>query len=243
MGVVTAAYALGAVLAPYGFELALRYRDVSFALMFLGGVVLAAGVPAAALVAQSGAAFSSDASKAKSSALPQQWIAIIWVAYGAGVAAGLMAIAHAAGIAEAAGFAGWIAAAVVAASNLVGSLLCGWLSDRVLHRHLLVILPLVSALGLVGLAYLPVLAVILLGTIGFTYGGAIATYPAAIAKRFPGEDGPRVYGRVFTAWGVAGLLAPWFAGQVYDWGGSYAPALLIAAGLCSVSAVAARKAF
>lgn len=50
--------------------------------------------------------------------------------------------------------------------------------------------------------------------VGFAYGGIIATYPAAIAILFPGEDGPLAYGRIFTAWGTAGLLAPWLAGQI-----------------------------
>jgi OFA family oxalate/formate antiporter-like MFS transporter len=82
---------------------------------------------------------------------------------------------------------------------------------------------------------------VLLGVVGFAYGGIIATYPAAIAILFPGEDGPLASGRIFTAWGTAGLLAPWLAGQFYDWNGSYTPALLLAAGLGIVSAGTVHK--
>ena len=152
-----------------------------------------------------------------------------------------MAIGHAAGIAATAGGSGWIAAATVAGCNLVGSLLCGWLSDKVSHRSLLTVLPILGAAALLALSVFPGLAILLLGIVGFAYGGTIATYPAAIAKLFPGQDGPRAYGRIFTAWGLAGLLAPWVAGQIYDLSGGYTYALWMAAGLGGVSALTALK--
>jgi MFS family permease len=77
--------------------------------------------------------------------------------------------------------------------------------------------------------------------VGFAYGGIIATYPAAIAILFPGEDGPLASGRIFTAWGTAGLLAPWLAGQIYDWTGNYTSALWAAAALGILSAVTVQK--
>ena len=95
--------------------------------------------------------------------------------------------------------------------------------------------------ALFALSVFPEQTLVLLGVVGFAYGGIIATYPAAIAILFPGEDGPLVSGRIFTAWGTAGLLAPWLAGQFYDWDGSYTPALLLAAGLGIVSAGTVHK--
>jgi OFA family oxalate/formate antiporter-like MFS transporter len=241
MGVVTAAYAFGAVLAPYGFEVALAFGGFFSAMVALGSVVFLVGISAASLIARSGVQYSDAQAEPSVSSLPRGRIATIWIAYGSGVAAGLMAIGHAAGIAATAGFAGWIAAATIAGCNLVGSLLSGWLSDRVSHRSILTILPLLGAMALLALSVLPGQTLALLGVVGFAYGGTIATYPAAIAILFPGEDGPRAYGRIFTAWGVAGLLAPWFAGQIYDWNGSYTPALWVAAGLGTISAVIAQK--
>ena len=49
----------------------------------------------------------------------------------------------------------------------------------------------------------------------------------------------RIYGRVFTAWGAAGLLGPWLAGVLFDLSGDYRIALLVAAaiGLGSVAAL------
>jgi hypothetical protein len=47
-----------------------------------------------------------------------------------------------------------------------------------------------------------------------------------------------MYGLVFTAWGLAGLGAPWLAGVLFDAGGGYGPALIIAAGAALASALA-----
>ena len=225
MGVVTAAYALGAVLAPYGLSVALTFGGLSSAMISLGSVVFIVSIGASLLIAQDGAQYSDAQIAPSASRLSWRRIATIWIAYGSGVFAGLLAIGHAAGIAASAGVAGWIAAAAIAGCNLMGSFLSGWLSDRVSHRSILTILPLVGAAALLALSIFPGLSLVFLGVVGFTYGGTIATYPAAIAVLFPGEDGPLVYGRVFTAWGVAGLFAPWFAGQIYDWDGSYNYAL------------------
>tara|TARA_R110002051_G_scaffold25371_3_gene61912 strand:+ start:1636 stop:2772 length:1137 start_codon:yes stop_codon:yes gene_type:complete len=242
MGVVTAAYAVGAVLAPYGFEVALSLGGLFSAMLTLGSVVFLVGIGASMLTAHSGARYSY--AQPAPHIIGVQWrrIAMIWIAYGSGVAAGLMAIGHAAGIAATAGVAGWTAAVAISGCNLIGSLLSGWLSDKVSHRSILTVLPLGGAAALLALSIFPGLALVFLGVVGFTYGGTIATYPAAIAVLFPGEDGARVLGRVFTAWGIAGLLAPWFAGQIYDWDGSYGAALLIAAGFGILSAAIARKA-
>lgn len=241
MGVVTAAYALGAVLAPYGFKLALAFGGFSSAMMSLGSVTIVVGLCSALVVARSGVHFSYTKPELREVGLPLRRIAMLWIAYGSGVSAGLMTIGHAAGIAATAGFSGWVAAAVVAGCNLVGSLFSGWLSDKISHRSVLTVLPLLGALALLALPGLPALTIALLGIVGFAYGGTIAAYPAAVAKLFPGENGPRVYGRVFTAWGVAGLVSPWLAGQIYDLGSGYAMALWIAAGLGVLSAIVARR--
>lgn len=241
MGVVTTSYALGAVLAPYGFDLALTFGGFFLAMAALGSVLFVVSIGAAVLVARSGVKYTDTQAARRVTHLPVGLIAMIWVAYGSGVAAGLMAIGHAAGIAATAGFAGWIAAATIAGFNLVGSLLSGWLSDRISHRRILTTLPIIGAAALLALTVLPEQTLILLGVVGFAYGGTIATYPAAIANLFPGEDGPHAYGRVFTAWGAAGLVAPWLAGQIYDWTGHYTDALWAAAALGILSAVMAQK--
>ena len=239
MGLVTAAYALGAVLAPYGYALALDAGGLRAAMLGLAVLVILASLLAAGRVAALGVAFAHPANTtgAQHAYLPPRKVGQLWLAYGTGVAAGLMAIGHAAGIAAPTGQPAWLGAAVIAGCNLIGSLLCGWLADRVSHRLILVALPLLGASALMTLAAAPAAAIPLLGVIGFAYGGTIATYPAAITALFPAESGPVAYGRIFTAWGAAGLAAPWLAGRIFDISGGYNLALISAAGLAALSAL------
>jgi len=241
MGVVTAAYALGAVVAPLGFERALEASGFAMAMVCLAGVVLAASLLAAVLVAGAGVRYEAETVK-PGKPLPGARIVLLWVGYGTGVAAGLMAIGHAAAIADLAGVTPWLAPAVLAGANLSGSLLAGSLADRLLMRVLLSALPALTSVSLAGLVLVSGQTLLFLGLIGFAYGGTIAAYPAAIAKEF-GADGPRAYGRVFTAWGTAGLFAPWLAGQIFDWSGRYDTAIWVACGLGLLSVLVALRIF
>ena len=81
-------------------------------------------------------------------------------------------------------------------------------------------LALVSAIALVLLATIDGIpfAMFGLGVVGLTYGALIAAYPAVISKLFGVLRGVKIYGRVFTAWGAAGLVGPWLAGALFDQG-------------------------
>ena len=243
MGVVTAAYALGAALSPVIFVKALEAGGFFAAMALLAGALLLAAVSAGRIVARTGLAYGTPVKTAYTSIPSAVAIARIWLAYGAGVATGLMAIGHAAGFAELAGITPWLAPAVLAMCNLFGSLLGGHFVDRFSHRLILSTLPIISIAALVSLAVLPSQTLLALGALGFAYGATIAAYPAVIAKQFPGDAGPRVYGRVFTAWGTAGLVAPWAAGLLYDQHQSYVSALWIAMVLAVISAGMAARAF
>ena len=152
-----------------------------------------------------------------------------------------MAIGHAAGIALANGASVDLSnrtAATVGVGSTLGGFVAGWLVDRTGSRQLLVGLPLLSTLALVALALLanPSTTLVLLGLAGFSYGAVIAVYPVAIANDF-GPRGPRVYGQVFTAWGLAGLCAPWSAGLLFDLTADYRIALMLAALIALASAL------
>jgi OFA family oxalate/formate antiporter-like MFS transporter len=67
-----------------------------------------------------------------------------------------------------------------------------------------------------------------LTVVGVCYGAIIAVYPVAIFVKFGTDYSAQAYGRVFIAWGMAGISAPWFAGFVFDQTGSYAAAFLFA---------------
>ena len=241
MGIATAAYALGAVVAPAGFSALLGHFGFSGAMFGLAGSLALAGVLAAAIAAKSGAEYAADAPhrghpvRSQASATARYWLG-----YAAGTAAGLMVIGHATGIALAKGYAGatWHAAAVISLANLSGSVLGGRLVDLTKPHRPLIALPILTMLATLGISVSSEPAVLWTGLllVGFAYGGTIAAYPSVIQKRFGPDGGAAIYARVFTAWGVAGLIAPWAAGAIYDASGGYGPALLAASVFAALSA-------
>ncbi|MCR9114197.1 MAG: hypothetical protein NXH84_13035 [Rhodobacteraceae bacterium] len=241
MGVVTAAYALGSVIAPGLFAAALTSGGFPAAMLGLAGVLIAAGLVSAGLMR--GTRFADGAVTGDSTS---GGVAFMWLGYFGGVMAGLMVIGHAAGIAAvlAPGQAAWIAPVVIAICNLAGSLIGGRAADILSPRAVLVGLPLLTCVALLALFWLggPVLLPAL-GLAGFAYGGTIAAWPPVIAKRVGMDQSARVYGQVFTAWGAAGLAGPWLAGVLFDAGGAYGAALMVAAGLAVVAAATAARIF
>lgn len=236
MGVVTAAYALGAVVSPLIFANALERGGFPAAMTLLAASITIASGIAAWVIWASAAKYGQITQRISGLHPSPAKVTKIWISYGSGVATGLMAIGHATGIADGLGITPWIAPAIIAASNMIGSLVGGSLIDRLSHRTVLATLPILSVVALVALLFFPVWALLALSVLGFAYGALISAYPASISARFPGDMGPRVYGLVFTAWGLAGLVAPWLAGVVYDRSQNYDTSLWIALALALISA-------
>jgi OFA family oxalate/formate antiporter-like MFS transporter len=247
MGLVTACYAVGAVIAPALFDVLLRAGGLAGAMLGLAAALVAIAPLVAGLLHRAKAELRVDrpadhpVDPNAQSPAPQAGLTLrLWLGYGTAVAAGLMAIGHATGIARAGGLGDALVLAapmVIAAFNVAGSFFGGWLADRIALKTALMVFPAGSAVSLLVLARfdggLGVLAA--LAVVGFAYGGTIAAYPAAVAYLFGDALGVRIYGRVFTAWGTAGLLAPWFAGVLFDRFGDYRIALATAGGLGLVS--------
>ncbi len=234
MGTVTACYALGATLAPFVFGYALARGGIAAAMGTAALILLLAGVIAWVLLYQSRARFVPESSNAAVSTDNVHLQRLLWLGYGSGALAGLMVIGHATGIVRAAGGSASLAiggAVVIAFGNMLGGLSAGVLADRVRIGTLLALLPLLSATVLV-LCVLPWDARWLLAglvVVGFSYGAIIALYPVAVIAHFGAQASSRVYGRVFTAWGLVGLLGPWLAGVLYDVTGGYTVAIVVAA--------------
>lgn len=247
IGLVTAAYGLGAAVAPWPIHALIQVHGLAGGMLGLAAALLAAGPLVAALFAASGLQFiSARPGRSARSGLGLGALLLLWIAYGSAVASGLMAIGHATGIAAAAGLgtAAIVAApAVIATTNVAGSLLGGLSVDLMGPRRPLVLMTCLAAATLAAMALLGGGALVLggLGVIGFAYGLTIAAFPAAIANSVGAVAGIRVYGQVFTAWGTAGLLAPVVAGQLFERHGGYAEALLMAAALSLIAlAISAR---
>jgi OFA family oxalate/formate antiporter-like MFS transporter len=245
MGAVTAAYAIGSIVFAKVFAWRIGADSIASALIFVAFAILAAALLAAIVMRAAGASYGSAAAidDRRQRPLERPLLLRFWFAYMSSVFAGLMAIGHAAGIAMAQGadaeLAAW-AAVIVGVGSALGGFAAGWLVDRWGVFRFLVGLPLLSAVALLALGAAPGAAatLALLAIVGFGYGSIIAVYPIAISICF-GERGARAYGRVFIAWGFAGLLAPWCAGLVFDLRGGYEPAMLLAALVALISSVSA----
>ena len=242
MGVVTAAYALGAVISPTLFNFILEVLDFRAVMIGLAVALLVAGLLSRVILKREGATFHTNKQGDVSTSASHRSQLLLWIGYFGGVLAGLMVIGHSAGIGTSLqpGISPWIAPMVIASFNLLGSLIGGRLVDKIRPGGLLAVLAVITTGALIGLVMFGKAGglFISLSIIGFAYGGTIAAYPAAIAKLFHVKDIAKIYGRVFTAWGCAGLLGPWLAGYLFDISEDYQLALLTAASFGLVSILA-----
>jgi MFS family permease len=65
--------------------------------------------------------------------------------------------------------------------------------------------------------------------VGVGYGCLAGCLPAIVARSYGPAALTRLYGRLFTAWGLAGLAAPYLAGLLFDRHGDYTAANTAAA--------------
>jgi OFA family oxalate/formate antiporter-like MFS transporter len=177
MGIVTAAYAFGAAVSPGLFTYALTLGGFRTAMLGLFGVLCLVALICSVLFKVSQVVFRPAQDPASRSSGASRDIFLLWVGYGTGVAGGLMAIGHAAGIATALKYDGavWMAPAVIAVSNLAGSLVAGRLMDRSSEVSLLAGLPLLSASAVAALAVFggPNLVMISMAVVGFAYSPSL----------------------------------------------------------------------
>jgi OFA family oxalate/formate antiporter-like MFS transporter len=158
-----------------------------------------------------------------------------------------MVIAHGAALLYCHGATIGVATAGVSIVSLFttgGRILGGWACDRasVGAAKVLRFAPFVAVAPLMWAAAAEtsvVAAQIALAAASITYGVFASAVPVELRRRTGPRDFARAYGKVYTAWGVAGLAAPWLAGLLYDARGDYTMALYIAMALCCASAVAA----
>ena len=243
IGAVTAVYALGAMVFAQLFQGAIAKGGFQSALTLIAIIMLLVGLVGAAAARLSRITLAQDgrAVAPATAAGAGKLTVLLWLGYGSGCLAGLMAIGHAAGIVQAVGGHGTVltmGVTLIAVGNAVGGFGAGYLADRLSVRGLLAACSLVSAAALMALAFTadPLLALLWLSAIGVCYGAIIALYPAVTVTYFGVQRMAKIYGRIFTAWGLAGLMGPWIAGWLYDQSSSYKVAAILAAGAAVVSA-------
>jgi len=258
VGLVTSARAAGAFLFVPVVRYLLDVADVGGAMAAMGALMLAAAAPLYSTLSAGGldaplASPRRDASVALSDeernrdAQLKPAMVTLWATLGLGVSAGLMVISHAATLLYSHGASIGVATAgvsVVSMCTSLGRVAGGYACDREKGgpAKVLRLAPLVAAPALLwaSLAAQSVPAAqCALAFASLTYGALGTAVPTEVRRRVGAGNFARAYGKVYTAWGVAGLAAPAAAGVLYDAAGNYVAALAAATGLCLLSALAA----
>ena len=241
LGLVTAAYALGGASTALVLDKQVAASGATSGLRWLALAIAVTGIVTSVLLTNNDS--PARRSPARLSSANLRILAPLWTAYLLAVLAGLMALGHAAAIVDDAGGPGGAAVVAAGLASASGGLWIALVADRTATDRLLRLLPLGSAVVLVIAAVVShgVVLMVAVAGIAFTYGALIAIYPLAVAQRF-GQDGySRAYGRVFTAWGTAGLVGPVGAGHLFEVTGSYRIPMLMAAVAAIGSSVVARR--
>ena len=240
LGLVTAAYALGGASTALVLDKHVAASGATSALRWLALAVAVTGIVTSILLANNDS--PARGSSVRRSSANLRILAPLWTAYLLAVFAGLMALGHAAAIVDDAGGPGGAAVVGAGLASASGGLWIALVADRTATDRLLRLLPLGSAIVLVvaAMASHGVVLMLAVAGIAFTYGALIAIYPLAVTQRF-GQDGySKAYGRVFTAWGTAGLVGPVGAGHLFEVTGSYRIPMFLAAAAAIGSTVVAK---
>lgn len=223
LGIVVGAYAAGPLVASpviAALLAAVGWR-ATFVVLAMGiGVLLAVGAAlvgggasaTAATVDATGDVASQPGVRARALLLRPRGL-MLWLAFLFGTLPALLVIAHAATIAGSRGLrdaAVGAAVATLGAGNLAGRAGGGWLSDRIGRLPGLRAATSTLAAACLALATFGGTATVLvvMTVVGIAYGAQAALVPALTADLFGVEHFAANFGRVFTGWGVAGLLGP-----------------------------------
>lgn len=238
LGIATAAYGAGAVFFAQVFARVIPALGVAAVFLLLAAVLLVACLAGALL---SGPVEEPSGEKTGvEPAADARGLLPLWGTYLLGAFSGLLIIAHAPGIAGAASGSGnhaGLSAGLVSLGSVAGGYLGGAISE-ILSVRLSLALPLLvqaAALSALALTSDPIVALALLGVLGLCYGILIAAIPAAVQRIWARAGFAEAYGKVFTAWGLAGLAGPLTAGFLFDATRQYGVSLALAAALSFVS--------
>jgi predicted MFS family arabinose efflux permease len=113
---------------------------------------------------------------------------------------------------------------VIGLFNIVGSILSGWLSDRMPKRYLLALIYFTRAIAVLAFVSLPISAAstLIFGAVmGFTWLSTVPPTNALIAVMFGTRWLTMLAGLAFFSHQVGGFLGVWLGGVVFERTGSY----------------------
>ena len=242
LGLVTASYAFGAVVFSiiypflfdyFGFENGYVIGLISLSSMVIIGLII---------FKLSNVKIDINLNDMNQTKSRSPRIIKLWFGYFLGVFAGLMAIGHAVPLIISFGGSSLNAVTAITLMTLgsaIAGIYAGWLVDRFGCKRPLIIILIINCFALIGLSILTSLnlLIILLVIIASLYGAVIAIYPTLV-NHFVGEElSARVYGRVFTAWGAAGLISPSLAGWMFEKNNSYDNSILFTLSISSLAVI------
>ena len=239
LGLTTSAFAVGGLVWPGIVTPLLAAHGPHGTLSVIAAILLGAGLLSVVLLQRSGAAVprSDKAGEGlfqnffteRPRVVIAMWLNFVLLGIG-----GLMVVSHAAGIATDYGLPEsetYLGAMLVNLGYIAGALAAGYLSEIFGGRLVLLGMAVLTAAPLFLLYVVPSAAIslLMLACVGAAFGAGTSGYPMTLASFYGVARVPAVYGRVCTAYGVAGLVAPLIAGALHDLKGDYALAVLIAA--------------
>ncbi|MGC9313432.1 MAG: MFS transporter, partial [Sediminispirochaetaceae bacterium] len=172
---------------------------------------------------------TADVNLAKDITSPQ--FLLITAGLFSGTFAGLLVIGNLVPIVRASGLSAGEAVAAVsifAAGNAAGRITWGHIFDRFgfssIPASLILLGSCIAALFL----YIPAWSIlILIGLIGFGFGGCFVIYASAVSRYFGVEAFPLLYPLNFLGYGAAGIIGPVIGGGLADITGSFDSALAL----------------
>ena len=130
-----------------------------------------------------------------------------------------------------------IGVSVLSLFNGLGRLIWGFIAHKIGEGKSIVIsltIPMITMFLSVFFVKEPILYFTFVSLAGLSYGACLVLYASTVTKIFGVERLGRIYSTLFLSNGVAGLLAPTFAGFIFDKTGNYSIALIMGSILCSI---------
>ena len=156
-------------------------------------------------------------------------------------AAGLMVIPFAKILGLEAGLSDVVATTgvmVISMFNSFGRLFWGWVSDKIGRQNTLLILLVIAAVSILFVAAAQSWVVlVLIGLVGFSYGGFLGVYPALTADLFGIKHMGVNYGLVLLGFGAGAVASSYVAGYFLDLTGGFTVPFIIAAIAAATGAV------
>lgn len=241
-GFVVGSYAAGSVVFAPVFVFTVRQSGVQMTFLGLALFLLFAAVVSGTLLTRAGVSTAVKHSSGDHGkpATQHRVFFSLWVGFVLSSLSGLMVISHAAGVLSAfGGTPAQIAFGVMLVSigNVIGRFSAGWLGQHFPLRRAFSIVTGSVTLGLLLLVLFPSIwmSIMILLLVGLVYGANASFYPISVTFYYGREHLANVFGVLVTAWGLAGLIAPWLSGWIFDATGQYIFSILVAAAAALLS--------